>query len=134
MVLEGWKEMLDHARPFLDSARENAAKGPERAVVAFDEARHAAELAAKAILLRAEHVIVEKDHRMGRHLGRYGLMPSTYAIKAWNRFFAEHTKAAYGLYEQLDQQEIAEAISMAQTMLQACEFYPDFAFHPPRTV
>ncbi len=65
-------------------------------------------------------------------MGQRGLIPAAYDVKDWNRFFAEHTKAAYGLYEQLDDHEVAEAIEMAQTMLDAADAYPDFDFHPRR--
>ena len=123
--------MLRHAQEFLAAARSNTGAG--RPAVAFDEARHAAEVAAKALHLKATGTDFGKGHAVAGPLNALGLLPAQVPERKWVRFFQEHTRASYGYFEDFTDAEVHNAITWATVMLQAAESYPDFAFHPPRT-
>src|SRR5688572_19153554 len=84
--------MLGHARAYLRSANSNLAEGPDQSAVAFDEARHAAEVAAKALCIRVTGQDIGRVHSIGGALAHRGLIPADLEEKAVARLFAEHTR------------------------------------------
>lgn len=125
--------MLAHARSYLRSARRNLELGPEQSAVAFDEARHAAEVAAKALVLHATGTDLGKVHSIGGSLAHAGLIPLSLDEKRVARLFAEHTRGSYGYYEGIDRPAVEEAIEAAERFIAAAERPARTKFHAARS-
>ena len=112
--------MLIHAQAYLASARQNLAAGPQQYAVAYDEARHALEIAGKAWLEKARggH---PRDHRIGAKLFQEGLIQDREAVKRLNQVLDHHTRASYGYEERFTEHEIEEVISDAEAMIRQVE-------------
>lgn len=120
MMKDEWRLLVDHARQFLDSARENLNKAPERNHVAFDEARTAAELVGKALLSR-KLGSYPRRHNIGGPLFQEGLLPNGVDPKQVAHLLREHTRGNYGFDTQIGEDDIALAIEIAQALLDACD-------------
>lgn len=124
--------MRSHAESYLRSARANLAQGPQQSSVAFDEARHAAEVSAKALYLAKTGTELGKVHNIGGTLAHTGLIPADLDEKAVARLFAEHTRGSYGYYDDIGRAEIEAAIHVAQTFMASTLAGRKARFHPSR--
>lgn len=105
-----------HAAQFLESARESLAASPPRLAVALDEARTAAELAGKALLL-LQNGSYPKVHAIGGDLYHSGLIPQGVDAKRLSRLLRAHTRGEYGYHLEFSVEEAQEAIQMAHILL-----------------
>lgn len=121
--------MFIHAVRFLRSACRNAEEGPEQAQVAFDEARHAAEVFGKILYARKTGSLLGKQHAIGGILSKQGLIPAAFEPATVSRFFQEHTRGAYGYLEELDGSEVRAAIRIAEVFREAVAGWPNGAYH-----
>lgn len=83
--------------------------------VAFEAARHAAELAGKACLLDARGDY-PKSHDIGRLLVAAGIAPSGVKPEALDRFLAQYLRGRYGA-DVVDVAAAEEALRMARVMV-----------------
>src|SRR5688572_4363618 len=110
--------MVGHAQAYLDAARDNLRRSG-REMVAFDEARHAAEVAGKVLFLRKMGHSMGKVHAIAGKLAREGLIPRSVDMRRLSNLLARHTRGAYGFFENISLREVEEAIAMAESMVQA---------------
>lgn len=127
-------KMIEHAQIYLESAHSNKATGPRQYPVAYDEARHALELAGKTLLLHKTGKYPTRGksaHRIGNLLARKGLIPQAASLHDLNRVLDHHTRGSYGFYEEFTTEEVQSAISLARILIEAATRWPDVQFHPP---
>lgn len=108
--------MRAHAEEYLDSAL--ADFEANRYHVAYENARTAAEIAGKALLLQAQGSYPQK-HAIGGDLFQAGLIPKHLDPRRVSRLLKERTRADYGYLEPIPPDEISEAIEIAKSFLQA---------------
>lgn len=108
--------MRDRARQNLEAAEDSLAK--DRLDVAFEEARTAAELYGKALLLQKTGDY-PRDHRVGSALHQAGLIPATLDARKLSRLLASYTRGNYGFQEPVAAEEVIEALAMARTLRDA---------------
>lgn len=101
------------AGEYLESAASNL--DAERFHVAFESARHAAELAGKAPLLDARGDY-PKSHDVGRPLAAAGLVPPGISPAALDRFLAQYLRGRYG-GDVVDASSAREALRMARVVV-----------------
>lgn len=87
----------------------------QRPHAAFESARHAAELAAKACFLDVVGHY-PRDHRVGPGLAAAGRVPPEVAPEDLARFLAQYLLGRYG-EDRLDDDAVAEALRMARRMV-----------------
>lgn len=112
--------MLDRAHEFLDSAASDLDADPPRPHAAYADARTAAELAGKVLLLDATGSY-PKEHAIGGSLFQAGLIPPHTDPRALDRFLRDHTRARYGFLDQLEPEDAQDAIALARRLLQHAE-------------
>jgi HEPN domain-containing protein len=99
----------------LDAARAEAQA--RRLRVAFESARHAAELACKALLVhRVGHS--PKTHLVAGDLAKAGLLPTGLSGRELHRLLAEFTLGTYGFDRELTTEDVDEAIRIASAVVQ----------------
>lgn len=125
--------IIRHARGFLDAARLILEQDADLTPAAFETARHAAELAGKALLFRATGAIPRYEHAIGGSLGAHGLIPLALDPRAVSRLVAEHTRARYAYTDEVPIAEAKEALRIASVLLTAAETWPEGDFHAART-
>ena len=126
--------VLAHAQIYLESAEANRDRGARWLPVAYDEARHAAELAGKALLLRKTGSYPKRGkagHRIGSLLAREGLVPRGLDFLDLNGLLDHHTRGAYGFGRPFGAHEVEIAIETARAMTEAALGWPDAKFQPP---
>lgn len=123
--------MVAHAQAYLASAHDNALV-PLRQSVAFDEARHAAEVARKALFLRKTGTHLGKQHAIAGRLAREGLVPASIDPRDLSDFLMHHTRGAYGFFEDIPDEEVRLALDLAEAMVAAAQSWPNHRFQPPR--
>ncbi len=126
------RRFLNLASEYLESAMTNAEEATFRPNVAYDEARHTAELAGK-VLLQHKHQQYPRKHSIAGHLAQHGLIPINVDPRALHRFLEHHTRAAYGYLDPVDQDDLNEALQIAHAMLEAAHNWPTGAYHEPPT-
>lgn len=112
--------MLRHADEFLASARADRQASPPRRNVGFDNARTAAELAGKALLLARTGDYPRKGgggHNIGGLLFQNGLVPDGVEPKRLARLLREHTRGDYGFMKPVSEGELDEALRIAEAVL-----------------
>jgi HEPN domain-containing protein len=102
------EEHLAAARDSLRASRHNAA---------FESARHAAEVAGKAMLLDATGEF-PKRHDIGGLLHQQGLVPADLDPVALDRLLAAHTRGRYE-WSEAGASDAREAIRQAEAMVRA---------------
>lgn len=125
--------MLGHARNYLANARDTVEHGPSRYAIAYDEARHAIELAGKVLLLRRTGDYPKRGktgHGIGGRLGFHGLIPASVDRHDLSRVLDQHTRGSYGFQEEFTRSEVEEVIAIAEWMVAAAESWPRGTFHP----
>jgi HEPN domain-containing protein len=103
---------------FLDAAR--ASRDAGRSAVAYEEARTAAELFAKALLLVRLGSFPHK-HPVGGLLQQHGLIPSGVSPRALSRLLSDSTRGAYDVGDRPSDDEVEDAIALASRMRKAAE-------------
>lgn len=112
--------MLRHAEEYLASAFADADADPPRRSVAYDNARTAAELAGKAMLLKTTEDYPKKGHsghNIGGVLQMHGLIPSGLDPKRVAHLLKAHTRADYGFMDPVEQDEMEEALFLAEVLI-----------------
>ncbi len=112
--------MLDRAQEFLESAVSDLDADPPRPHVAYADARTAAELAGKALLLDATGSY-PKEHAIGGALYQADLMPPDTDPRALDRFLRDHTRARYGFLDRLGTEDAQDAIELARRLVRHAE-------------
>ncbi len=110
------EQLWDGAAEWLAAAQQERASGRLR--VAFEAARHSAELSAKALLVRATGSF-PKSHTVAGQLHRAGLVPAGVEPKVLHRLLSDFTLGTYGFERPLEDAEVANAIALARAMLSA---------------
>lgn len=109
------QKLLDGAQEWLDSAKTEASLGRRR--VAFEAARHAAELAAKAILVHRQGVY-PKSHLVAGALSKLGALPGRVDGRRLHRLLAEFTLGTYGFDREVRPEDVDEALAVAGLMVE----------------
>ncbi|HUR68117.1 MAG TPA: HEPN domain-containing protein [Candidatus Thermoplasmatota archaeon] len=109
--------LVSGSEEWLAAARDELAAGRNR--VAFESARHAAELACKALLLRATGSY-PKTHDVSGQLAQTGALPSGITGRRLSRFLADFTAGTYGFSRELTGAHVEDAIQMAALCVAAC--------------
>src|SRR5687768_694285 len=108
--------LRDLARDNLASARDNLSHAPPRASVAYSEARHAAELAGKSLLMRKTGAYPWK-HEIGAVLYQAGVLPSSANPRQADRLLRSSTRGEYGVFDVPTPEECAEMVALAELLL-----------------
>jgi HEPN domain-containing protein len=108
--------LLARAQGYLATARLAADAG--HPAPAYENARSAAELAAKA-MLGASGIRFGKDHNVAPDLVRAGLWPGGDLGKRLSRFLSDATRGVYGIAEPVRPAEAERAIRLAGNVLEA---------------
>jgi HEPN domain-containing protein len=110
--------LLAGAREWLDAARAESNAGRLR--VAFESARHSAELACKTLLVLHQGEF-PKTHLVAPPLVRLGLLPPHVDAKALHKLLAEFTLGTYGFDRPITGSDVQRALSLASAVLAAAE-------------
>lgn len=110
--------LLEGAAEWLEAARTEAAAGRLR--VAFEAARHSAELSCKALLALRQGEF-PKTHLVGPPVARLGLVPRGVDAKELHLFLGEYTLGTYGFERALTDEHVGRALEVAGEMLEAAE-------------
>ena len=107
--------LLDLAEGYLRTARSAAENldWPQ----AFENARTAAELAAKHLLARHGMTAIGKEHDVAPQLVKAGLWPAGVQGQRLSRFLSEYTRGVYGLKEPVRRSDAERGIRMAEEAL-----------------
>ena len=108
--------LIERAEEFLAAAQQLAGSGLNNA--AFDDARHAAELAGKALLLQKLGSYPQK-HQIAGELTHAGLLPPELEPRTVSRVLGAFTAGRYGFTDNKGPDEVAEAIAVAQALVAA---------------
>lgn len=112
-------ESLHHAaREWLEAAEAEALAG--RHLVAFESARHAAELACKAILLLRVGSY-PKMHDVSGLLSQREMLPSGVSGRSLSRLLSAFTSGTYGEGRPVDAPLVTSALHVARLCLAAME-------------
>ncbi|MEA3202751.1 MAG: hypothetical protein QOI63_417, partial [Thermoplasmata archaeon] len=109
---------------------DNLRRKKPRLSVAFAEARHASELAAKALLCRAVGDCPRK-HEVAPHLYRAGVMPKELVPRQVDRLLRSFTRGEYGTMGIPSAEEVEELVGLATTLVAAAQAWPKGRFHKP---
>ncbi len=108
--------LLDRAEGYLRTARaalENGDLSP-----AYENARTAAELAAKAMLARHGVTATGKEHNVAPQLVQAGLWPAGEPGKRLSRFLGDYTRGVYGFSEPVKPQDAERGLRLAGSVLE----------------
>ncbi len=113
--------LRDPAGVLLDRAKEYQRTALAAAVnkdlnAAFENARTAAELAAKSMLVVAQHGY-GKDHNVAPALVKTGLWPAGRDASKLSRFLGAYARGVYGLAEPVEPSEAQEALAWADRLV-----------------
>lgn len=104
------QELKERAEEFLEAARLLA--NVELWNAAFDDARHAAELASKALLLM-HHGSYPRKHQVAGELNDAGLIPPSVTAKQVSRVLGAWTLGRYGFADRVEKIQLDEGIQVA---------------------
>ncbi|MBI4393269.1 MAG: HEPN domain-containing protein [Euryarchaeota archaeon] len=110
------EELMKGAEEWLAAAKENLAAG--RFHTAFESARQAAELAAKALLSRKSGKY-PSDHMVAGPLFQAGLLPEGVDGKRLHKLLSRFTLGTYGFDETVHRSEVQDAVRLAERMVKA---------------
>ncbi|MEA3202204.1 MAG: hypothetical protein QOE90_3632 [Thermoplasmata archaeon] len=107
------RALLDGSREWEDASVTEMQRGRRR--VAFEAARHAAELAGKALLAHAtgEH---PKSHLIAGAIAKAGLLPPAVDGRALHKLLAEFTLGTYGFDRPLSDRDVRDAQELAHLL------------------
>jgi HEPN domain-containing protein len=88
--------------------------------IAYEEARTACELFAKAILLTKTGAY-PRDHNVAPALFQAGLMPGGLDARELSRFLNDHTRGTYGFGDEPSEAEAERAAAVAQVVREHAE-------------
>lgn len=128
------RAVMGHAEVYLENAEATIERGPRFYAVAFDEARHAVELACKTMLLKktAQYPARgSRGHRIGGLMSREGLIPNNVDRRALNRTLDHHTRGSYGFAEEFLEEDVRDVIALGHALLQAARRWPEGDYWPP---
>ena len=108
------RRLLERAEEFLDAARDSLARG--RYNVAFEEARTAAELGCKALLVMATGDY-PRSHNVVPALHHARLTPKGLDAKALGAFLGASNRGVYGFDEPVGEEEARQGVAMAAQVL-----------------
>lgn len=86
--------------------------------VAFEAARHAAELAAKAILVRAGKEYPEQ-HAVAGKLAQHSLIPQGVEARKLQKLLSRFTLGTYGFEQPVHDADVSDALRMAERLVAA---------------
>jgi HEPN domain-containing protein len=109
-------DLVAGAQEWLAAARTEMSAGRLR--VAFESARHAAELAGKAIL-SARLGTFPKSHLVAGALARSGGLPPGVDGKTLHKLLSEFTLGTYGFDRPISEREVSDAVTVAEQMMSA---------------
>jgi HEPN domain-containing protein len=85
---------------------------------AYENARTAAELAAKHLLAVHGVATTGKDHNVAPHLAKAGLWPGGEPGRRLSKFLGDYTRGVYGFAEPVSKVEAERAIRLAGQVLE----------------
>ena len=115
--LPTFDEVVELAEEWLDAGRSQYDEG--RYHVAFEALRNAAELAAKALLLRATGAFVQ-DHSVAGPLAKAGAIPPKVDGRDLHKLLSRFTLGPYGFDVTIHEKDVASALRLADRMVKAC--------------
>jgi HEPN domain-containing protein len=107
--------LLDRAEEYLRTAK--AALDAEDWAPAFENARTACELAAKAILTHIGKATSGKQHNVAPQLVQAGLWPGGDVGKRLSKFLDDYTRAVYGFTEPVTRSDAERGYRLAGEMI-----------------
>lgn len=110
------QRLKERAQEYLEAAEDSLKEG--RLNVAYDEARTAAELAAKATLA-GKTGSFPRDHNPAGKLFQEGLVPEGMNPKELSRLLGDHTRGTYGFQDPVEEEEVEDAVRTARKLLGA---------------
>lgn len=110
-------DLIEGAEEWLGVARKSREEGWNHA--AFESARKAAELAAKALLGRKTGGY-PKDHDVSGILYRERLIPADVAARELSRLLAAVSVGTYAFDQAVHRKDVAWALRIAERMVKAC--------------
>lgn len=109
--------LVEGAQEWLEAANSDLMSGPKH--VSFEAFRHAAELAAKALLLEATGGY-PKDHSVAGPLSQKKLLPDNVDAKALQKLTSSFTLGTYHFETVIHERDLQEAKRIATRMVAAC--------------
>lgn len=113
-----FQQVADLAEEWLDAGRSQLSEG--RYHVAFEALRNAAELAAKALILRATGDFPQ-DHAVAGVLSRAGILPGKVDGRELHRLLVKFTLGPYGFDVTVHEKQVQAALRIAERMVEACK-------------
>lgn len=110
-------QVVELAEEWLGAGQSQMEEG--RSHVAFEALRNAAELAAKALILRKTGDFPQ-DHAVAGILAKQGLMPSKVDGRDLHRLLAKFSLGPYGFDATIHEKDVREALRLAERMVGAC--------------
>jgi HEPN domain-containing protein len=107
---------MDRGEGYLRTAR--AALDAGDWAPAFENARTACELAAKALLTHMGKETTGKQHNVARQIIDAQLWPGGEPGKRLSKFLSDYTRAVYGFKDPADRSEAQRALRMASDMIE----------------
>lgn len=105
------------AREWLAAAEDE--REANRYNVAFEAARHAAELAAKAILYESTGSYPDRKHDVSGPLAQNNLVPQGVRASDLSKLLSEFTLGTYGFGRTVHKKDVNQAIRLARRMVDA---------------
>lgn len=107
-------DLVAGAREWLEAAQSELGEGRFR--VAYEAARHAAELAAKAMLLEAKGRYPQR-HDVSSDVEREGVRPSSVRFQELRKLLSSHTLGTYGFSRTVHRKDARWAVRIAERMV-----------------
>lgn len=111
------EDLEEAAREWLNAAEDE--REANRNNVAFEAARHAAELAGKALLLEGTGTYPDRRHNVSGPLSQEDLVPSNVSASDLSKLLSEHTLGTYGFSRTIHRKDVNQAIRVARRMVDA---------------
>lgn len=115
--LDELARLLARAREYLD-ASESSFKAA-RYNVAYEEARTAAELYTKALILRRSGSY-PRDHNVAGPAANLKVLPEAVPAKRLSDLLQDYTRGTYGLRNPPNRVEVKDALALARALGDAC--------------
>lgn len=117
MALPTFDHVVDLAQEWLEAGKAQLVDG--RHHVAFEALRNAAELAAKALLLRSTGAFPQ-DHAVAGLVARAGVLPASVDGRDLHRLLTKFTLGPYGFDADVHEKDVIAARRIAERMVRAC--------------
>ena len=115
-------------REYEKTARGCLEARPARLAAGFANARHAAELGGKALLIKSGRP-APRRHEIGAILFKAGVLPSSLDPRQTDRLLRQHTRGEYGVAETPTGDEVRTMMSLARSLLEAAADWPRGTYH-----